>query len=101
MAGEIGGGPHGDRVPTVGWRPPWLKRSYCMVQTPESMVGRLVLLIGRAKMTEIRPELTLLRSHGDAALRRVSQSYPLPRPLGPVDSAAYCQHSAGDWRNRI
>src|SRR5271155_4219329 len=99
MAGEIGGGPHGDRVPTVGWRPPWLKRSYCMVQTPESMVGRLVLLIGRAKMTEIRPELTLLRSQGDAALRRVSpdsplvngvdgmsQSYPLPGPLGPVDS---------------
>ena len=63
---------------------------------------------GLAKMTKIRPELTLLRSSGDAALSRaspgepgVSQSYPLLGPLGPVDSAPHRQHSAGDWRNRI
>jgi hypothetical protein len=62
-----------------------------------------------AKITKIRPDLTLLRSEGDAALSRVStgepwvrltpgspkssgdgasQSYPLPGPLGPADSAA-------------
>jgi hypothetical protein len=31
----------------------------------------------------------------------VSQCYPLPGPLRPVDSAPHRQHLAGDWRNRI
>ena len=70
----------------------------------------LARIFDDAKITEIRPELTLLRSQGDAALSRVSsgspwsrvsQSCPLLGLLGPVDSALHCQHSACDWRCRV
>jgi hypothetical protein len=93
------------------------------VSDPFLLVERVVPAVVRETLRRWRFVFVVLNEinrslgngrRGDAALRRVSPGSPLSNGwmgcanlipyrghLGPSTVLAYCQHSAGDWRNRI